>query len=171
MPPDRNTPMKPKGKSTTKALKLNKSAISQIFKAFNTGDTSLVDKIADPGMISFTPKPGLPAGAEGLKGQIAFFREQFPDVKFEEQETIAEGDVVYVRWRMTGTHKAAFLGRPATGRRISHSGQEVIRLKGGKMVEHRDSFDFLRFVDKLGILDEPMLKHLSDIGLRPKPER
>jgi hypothetical protein len=44
----------------------------------------------------------------------------------------------------------------------------VIRFKGGKMVEHRDTFDMMNFLDKLGILDARMLKRLKDIGLRPR---
>lgn len=170
MPPqkDRNTPIAPRGRTTPDVSRRNKSAVLQVLKAFQTGNADLVDDVADENMISYTPKPGLPPDRQGLKEQIAFFREQFGGLKFEAQEILAEGDVVYLRWKMTGTHKAPFLGRPATGKRITHFGQEVIRLKRGRMVEHRDTFDMMNFLDKLGLLDAKMLKRLKEVGLRPR---
>lgn len=168
MPLDRNTPIVPKGRTTPEVSRRNKSAVLRVLKAFNTGNVDLVDEVADLDMVSYTPKPGLPADRQGLKEQIAFFREQFSGLKFEQQEILAEGDVVYFRWKMTGTHKSPFLGRPATGKRITHFGQEVIRFKRGKMVEHRDTFDMMNFLDKLGILDARMLKRLKEVGLRPR---
>jgi predicted ester cyclase len=167
-PASRNTPIAPRGKTTPEVSKRNKAAVLQVLKAFNTGNTDLVDDVTAERLVSYTPKPGLPADREGLKQQIMFFREQFSRLKFEAQEIMAEGDVVYFRWKMTGTHRAPFLGRPATGKRITHFGQEIVRLKSGKMVEHRDTFDMMNFLDKLGILDAKMLKRLEEIGLRPR---
>jgi len=174
MPPQtgRNTAIAPKGRTTAEVSKRNKAAVLQVLKAFNTGKpelaTQLVDKVTDRKMISHTPKPGMPGNREGLKEQITFFQKQFSRLKFEAQEILAEGDVVYLRWKMTGTHRSPFLGRPATGKRITHFGQEVVRFKGGKMIEHRDTFDQMAFLDKLGLLDAKMLTHLKRLGLRPR---
>ena len=168
MPLDRNTPIVPRARTVSTVSKKNKAAILKVLKAFNTGDTSLVDDVASKGMVTFTPKPGLPADRQGLKDQIKFFRDQFKNLKFEAQEILAEGDVVYIRWKMTGTHKAKFLGRPASNKRITHFGQEVVRFKTGKMTEHRDSFDFMSYLDKLGMLDARMLTKLKKVGLRAR---
>jgi len=137
-----------------------------MLKAFNTGNTEIVDEVAAPTLVSYTPKPGCPGDREGLKKQIVLFRQIFPDVHFEEQELIAEGDVVHLRWKMVGTAKGKFLGRSLPKKRITYYGLEVVRLAKGKQVEHRDTFDLLGFLDRLGVLDSAMLRQLRESGLR-----
>lgn len=153
--------------TTEEVIDRNKTAMRRILEAFNTGETAVVDEVSDPNLISHTPKLAMPPSAEGLKRQIVWFREHFPDAKFEEEEVIAEGDVVYLRWKMTATHLGKFLGRQPTGKKIVHYGHEVCRLHNGKMLEHRDTFDMYGFLDRLGLLDAEMMEHLKSIGMRP----
>jgi predicted ester cyclase len=51
------------------------------------------------------------------RGCFAYF-EAFPDLHIALDELIAEGDRVFVRSTMTGTHDGAYKGIPATGRHI-----------------------------------------------------
>ena len=46
------------------------------------------------------------------------FRAGFPDLHCSVLDAISEGDRVACRWRMTGTHRGAFLGFEPTGRRV-----------------------------------------------------
>lgn len=162
----RATPIPPKGPNTEAIRETNKAATRRILEAFNTGNTAIVDEVAAPTLVSYTPKPGIPGDREGLKKQIVLFRQVFPDVRFEEQEVLAEGDVVHLRWKMVGTAKGEYLGRHLPEKQITHYGHEVVRLAGGKIVEHRDTFDQMGFLDKLGVLDSAMLQQLRDSGLR-----
>lgn len=156
----------PQGPNTATTRSRNKAAVRKVIEAFNTGNTDLIDAVAIPDLRSHTPAPGTTSNRDGLKSQVAWIRDQFPDANFEEQEMVAEGDVVYLRWRMKGTHQKPYLGQPATGRSITHDGIEILRVKNGKIVEHRGNFDTLRFLDKLGLLNDQTLSYLSVIGMR-----
>jgi predicted ester cyclase len=82
-------------------------------------------------------------------------RDAFPDASFKEEEVIAEGDKVYIRWSMTGTNQRPLLGQPATGKKVKHQGQEFLRLKGGKIVERHGEENRLEFFQKLGVAPPP----------------
>ena len=163
---DRATPIPPKGPNTEAIREINKANIRRVLEAFNTGNTAIVDEVVAPNLVSYTPKPDCPGTGEGLKQQIVLFRQMFPDARFEEQEIIAEADVVHLRWKMVGTAKGKFLGRQLPEKEITYYGHNTIRLADGKQVEHRDTFDFMGFLDKLGVLDPPMLEQLSKMGFR-----
>jgi len=162
----RATPIPPKGPNTEAIRETNKANVRRTLEAFNTGNTAIIDEVAHPGLVSYTPKPNCPGTAEGLKSQIMLFRQMFPDARFEEQEIIAEADVVQLRWKMVGTAKGEFLGRRLPEKQITLYGHDTVRLAEGKQVEHRDTFDLMGFLDKLGVLDQAMLQQLRDPGFR-----
>jgi steroid delta-isomerase-like uncharacterized protein len=69
---------------------------------------------------------------EGVrKGCFSYF-EAFPDLHVSLDELIAEGDRVFLRSTMTGTHDGEYKGIPATGRHISAESAEVYRIADGK---------------------------------------
>jgi predicted ester cyclase len=71
---------------------------------------------------------------EGVrKGCFAYF-EAFPDLHVALDELIAEGDRVFVRSTMTGTHDGPYKGIPPTGRNVSAESAEVFRIEGGMFV-------------------------------------
>ena len=67
------------------------------------------------------------------RGCFAYF-EAFPDLHIALDELIAEGDRVFVRSTMTGTHDGEYKGIPATGRHLSAESAEVFRIADGMFV-------------------------------------
>ncbi len=157
---------RPRGPDNEAVRECNKAAVRRILEAFNTGDTTIIDQLTHPELIDLTPPPGTPSGLEGLKHQIGKLREQFPDVHLEEEVLVAEGDTVFMRWKMTGTNLGRIYGRPPTGRRITHYGHEIITLKDGMIIKHFDTSDVMMFLDKLGLLDDQMMQALTRYGVR-----
>jgi predicted ester cyclase len=162
----RATPIPPKGPNTEAIRETNKANMRRTLVAFNTGNTAIIDEVAAPTLVSHTPKPGIPGDREGLKKQIVMFRQMFPNAVFQEQDIIAEGDVVHLFWKMVGTPTGKYLGRTLQEKEITHYGHDTVRFVEGKQVEHRDTFDLMGFLDKLGVLDPAMLEQLRDAGLR-----
>jgi steroid delta-isomerase-like uncharacterized protein len=69
---------------------------------------------------------------EGVRrGCFAYFQ-AFPDLHISVDELIAEGDRVFSRTTMTGTHDGEYKGIPATGRQVSADAAEVFRIVDGK---------------------------------------
>jgi predicted ester cyclase len=59
----------------------------------------------------------------------------FPDFRFTVLDALAEDDRVVIRYRGQGTHRAAFLGMPPTGRRIDTTGLLPVKLEGRPIAE------------------------------------
>ncbi|MBR2185651.1 MAG: ester cyclase [Prevotella sp.] len=55
-------------------------------------------------------------GFGGYMGVLAMMRGAMPDIKWQIEETISEGDKILVRYTMTGTQTQPLMGMPATGR-------------------------------------------------------
>ena len=68
-------------------------------------------------------------------------RNAFPDIKYTVEDMIEDGDKLVARWSAKGTHKGEFMGIPPTGRQVSFTGIEIIRVKDGKAVEEWEELD------------------------------
>ena len=53
-----------------------------------------------------------------------------PDLIYSEEDMIAEGDKVVVRYTAHFTHKGPFMGIPPSGRQIAVKGVEIYRIEG-----------------------------------------
>src|SRR5215217_3620831 len=79
----------------------------------------------------------------------------FPDLSFSVEDVIAEGDKVVVRWTVRGTHEGeteAF-GSP-TGNQLEQEGITIHRIEEDKIVEEWERYDFLSFLQQLGLVPE-----------------
>jgi predicted ester cyclase len=128
-------------------------AIRQMTEAFNTGNTRLVDELVeDTDDLEKTPLPGASRDKLGLKLKIRHLRSAFPNGRFTIEEMQTEGDTVTFRWRMEGTHRGHFLEKAPTNKNVTFTGQDVVKFRDGKMIEHT-SLD-----NKGGLLDRRALE-------------
>jgi predicted ester cyclase len=67
------------------------------------------------------------------RGCFSYFT-AFPDLHCSLDELIAEGDTVFLRSTMTGTHDGEYKGIPPTGRHVAAEAAEVFRIVDGKFV-------------------------------------
>lgn len=65
------------------------------------------------------------------RGCFSYFN-AFPDLHVSLDELITEGDRVFLRSTMTGTHDGDYKGIEPTGRHVSADCAEVFRVKDGK---------------------------------------
>src|SRR5918996_5600870 len=69
---------------------------------------------------------------EGVRRGCFSYFQAFPDLHLSIDELVAEGDRVFCRSTMTGTHDGEYKGIPATGRHISSESAEGVRIAEGK---------------------------------------
>jgi predicted ester cyclase len=81
-----------------------------------------------------------------LAALIPGFRVGFPDARAGVDDTLAVGDRLVARVRLTGTHLATYHGLPATGRAVAVTQIVMLRLRGGGIVETQVE------VDRMGLL-------------------
>ena len=71
---------------------------------------------------------------EGVRRGCFSYFNAFPDLHCSLDEFVAEGDKVFLRTTMTGTHDGEYKGIEPTGRHVSAECAEVFRIKDGKFV-------------------------------------
>jgi predicted ester cyclase len=71
---------------------------------------------------------------EGIRGGCFSYFQAFPDLHVSIDDLIAEGDRVFCRSTMTGTHDGEYKGIPATGRNIAAESAEVFRIADSRFV-------------------------------------
>jgi predicted ester cyclase len=69
---------------------------------------------------------------EGVRRGCFSYFQAFPDLYLSIDELIAEGDSVFCRSTITGTHDGEYKGIPPTGRHVSSESAEVFRIVDGK---------------------------------------
>ena len=93
--------------------------------------------------------PGHPLTLEELKDLNRALYAGFPDIRWHILELVAEGDVVVAFWRMSGTHRGRFMGRPASGTPVSVTGVNSYRITEGKIAEDTPHWAFSALLDQL----------------------
>ena len=73
-----------------------------------------------------------------------------PDLRFDVEETISEGEKLVVAWTISGTHRGEFLGVPPTNRRVSFSGITINQIRNGKIIESTVIWDGLGLLEQFG---------------------
>ena len=133
----------------------NKEVVRRYQAAFNRGDLEALNALVDAHLVTHSQASGLPPGLEGGKQAHRMTLAAFPDLHYETDELVAEGDTVVQRFTITGTHGGEFMGLPASGRPIRFSGVSFFLLKDGKIVEHWGLQDGLTLMIQLGIFTPP----------------
>jgi predicted SnoaL-like aldol condensation-catalyzing enzyme len=105
-----------------------------------------------PEFVNHSAPPGLPPTREGNEVFSTMFRGAFPDYRVTIHDVIVEGDKVVTRKTFTGTHRGDWMGIPASGRRVSFGAIDIVRIDGGKVVEHWAQFDMLTLAQQIGAL-------------------
>ena len=92
--------------------------------------------------------------APGPAGQAAIaeqFRNAFPDLRWDVDLVIGDGDLVAGRWTASGTHSGAWGDVAPTGRAVMFSGVNIFRFDDrGKVVEIWNHRDDLGLFEQLG---------------------
>jgi predicted ester cyclase len=87
-----------------------------------------------------------------LKDHIAMYEAAFPEYGLQIEQMIAEGDLVSVIGRASGTHKGPFMGMPPTGKSWDVPIHLTYRIAGGKIVDHWMVVDTAAFMQQLGMI-------------------
>ena len=67
------------------------------------------------------------------------------------EDAFGSEEKVIVRWSATMTHKGDHLGMPATGKPVKLTGQTLVRISNGQVVQAWDNWDQSGMMRQLGI--------------------
>ena len=120
-----------------------------------SGNFDALEEIVHEDYVDYTQPPGWPTDRAGLEQQVRYFRSAFPDIHVTLEDMTSEGDVVFHRQTMRGTHLGEFFGIAPTGRKVEMTGMHLFRVADGKLIEHRANNDDLGMLRQLGAIPEP----------------
>jgi predicted ester cyclase len=110
-----------------------------------------LDEVYAYDLIDHDPAPEHGGGFDGVLRYFADLSAAFPDLRFDEEVVIADGDHVAMVYRLTGTQRGRFHGVAATGHRIAARGMQMSRFAGGKIVERWGAVDDLAILGRLNV--------------------
>ena len=130
------------------------AVMQRIFdEGFATGDGAVVDEVCSPDLVEH--QFGLAgSGAEAiahLKAAIADVHRAVPDMSFTVEDSVVQGDTIWVRVRARGTATGPFFG-PPSGRPVDITVIDVARIVGGRIVEHWGVPDRFALLAQTGVL-------------------
>ena len=146
---------------------VNKAILRRIDEeALNQKNLSLVDDFYATDYVYHLPGAPDIRGSEGFKQYFSTIFAAFPDFHITIEDMFAEGGKVVSRMTIQGTHTGEFMGIPPTGIQFTTTGILINRFADGKIVEDWESFDFLGFMQQLGVIP-PMVKDFSNVFFMP----
>jgi steroid delta-isomerase-like uncharacterized protein len=122
----------------TQSVQEKNKALTKSFydNVFNKHNINAMDPLIDVNLVDHDPSSMGGGGLAGLKKDFTAFFKAFPDLHVTPKFMVAEGDKVVIYYNMTGTNKGAFMGQPASGKKINIDGIDIVRIANGKAVEH-----------------------------------
>jgi len=76
----------------------------------------------------------------------------FPDLRFDAEDLLAEGDKVVGRARVTGSNTGSFMGMPATDKAFNIQAIDIVHFgEDGLAREHWGVMDMMSMMQQLGL--------------------
>ena len=116
----------------------NKEVVRRFnIEVIQNGSEVAFHALMSPDFINHAAPPGMPQGPESMWNTFEkVLRPALSNLKIVIHDQIVEGDKVTTRKTISGIHSGALLGVPATGRELTISVIDIVRIEGGRYAEH-----------------------------------
>jgi steroid delta-isomerase-like uncharacterized protein len=130
--------------------------VRRFIEDFQTGhDVNVALELLAEDCVNQTPVAPYPADRDGVISMFVALFEAFPDLHVEIHDLLESGDKVVTRKTFHGRHDGEFLGLAPTGRTVSWDVIDIVRFRGGQMVEHWAVIDIFGLFMQLGAIPSP----------------
>ena len=123
-------------------------------EGFATGDGSVVEELCAPDLVEH--QFGMAGTGDDARRQvkeaIGQVHAAIPDLAFAIEDWTEDGDTLWARVHVTGTHTGPLFG-PPTGRPVDITVIDVIRVVDGQIAEHWGVPDRFALLAQTGVLD------------------
>jgi predicted ester cyclase len=126
-------------------------------RVFNAHDPDLAAEFVTPDVKWHGGTLGTVEGVGNLVGLLRAFIGALPDLNAQEQDIVAAGDTVALRFVVEATHQGDLLGIAPTGRRVRWDAVDVYRLRDGKISEEWAADDMTAILHQVGAFTAPWL--------------
>ncbi|MFW5748125.1 MAG: ester cyclase [Chloroflexota bacterium] len=134
------------------------TVMARYHTAWSNRDLRALSSLLAPDFVTYDLNSGEGRDRDWEINNCRVWHDAFSDSEIEIQQMVMDGDVfggqIAVRWLLTATHSADFMGVPASGKTVRIPGMEVNRVENGLIVETwrlSDTFTLLIQLDvKIG---------------------
>jgi len=132
------------------SLEENKAIVRRLIEAVNTQDLSSAEDLVAPDYVDHTRQL---RGREALTQFATMIFKSFSDFHVTIEDIIAEGDKVWARYKITGTHTGEYRGLAPTGKKFTEAFVDIFRMVNGKVAEEWHVSNELDFLKQLGVIE------------------
>lgn len=127
---------------------------------YNRGNLGFAEECCTSTFVAHDPvHPDTPMGPAGMKEHARWAREVAPDIHFDVEDLIVEGDRAAVRYRFTGTQHGTLMGIPPSGKLGTMTGVTFYRLENDRIAEAWMHWDVLAAMRAIGVTMPGMVSH------------
>jgi predicted ester cyclase len=124
---------------------------------FNEHNPELAAEFVTPDVKWHGGTLGSIEGSDNLVALLRSFIGALPDLNAQEQDIVADGETVAVRFVVEATHEGELLGIAPTGNRVRWDAVDVYRLKDGKISEEWAADDLTAILAAVGEYKAPWI--------------
>ena len=124
-------------------------------EVINKHNPAMVDSLCTSDFVEHTPDPmQKDKGREGLKKSMAEFIAAYPDISVKTNFMVADSNTVVSHFTMTGTNTGSMMGMPATGKKMTVDGVDIVKFKDGKGIEHWGYMEEMKWMQQMGMMPD-----------------
>ena len=115
--------------------------------------------------------PGFPAlqGRDEWQGLMNYFAANSPQLNFNVEEQVAEGNTVVTRYTWNTVHENEFMGVPPTGKKLTVTSLSLLRVENGQITEQYVLDDYLGLFRQLGAIPLAFFQEKIEVpGVGPR---
>lgn len=117
---------------------------------WSKGNLSVLDEFLAPNFVFNYAPPGMVPNKEAYKLAVNMYHSACPDMYYEIEDIIGEGDKVAVRWVGRGTQNGEIMGIAPTGKSVTVTGISILQIVEGKIVKEWTEMDTMGVLQQLG---------------------
>lgn len=127
----------------------NKATVRKLYEdILNTGKLEILDQIISE---EYTGVRG-EKGSKGFAETVNSIRAGFPDIKWQIEDLMAEGNKVIVRWTWKGINTGSFRGFPASNKQVTDNAIAIYEFLDKKVIKAWIQSDRLGFLQQIGVI-------------------
>jgi predicted ester cyclase len=144
------------GREDGSNIEANKAVYRRMVEeVVNQGKMEVIPELFHPDYADHVAPPGTTPGLAGVEEIFTMFRTGFPDVKFNIDQMVGEGNYVATLVHGEGTQTGQFIQFPPSGKHAVWRSVGFFRVEDGLIREHWGIPDLLGLLIQIGIIPPP----------------
>jgi steroid delta-isomerase-like uncharacterized protein len=125
-----------------------------IEEVYNERNVDALDQMLTPDYAEHDEPPTSPLlhGPEILKRTVPQIFGAFPNIRYEVEDMISEGEKVVTHWTARGAQRGEFMGVAPTDREVRFSGITIYQIANGKIAQTWAVWDALGLFEQIGLI-------------------